>query len=241
LIANNYREKWSMATAAFPHKMKAHGFEEVKNPNSEEDILPGYFYRDDGYKLWQALTTYITTSINVIYKSDEGVVNDSQLQQVWLDFKQKDAANVAGDIPAWNSKQALVDFLVLAIFIGSAEHSAVNFGQLDFYAFIPNRPLLMRKPMPDDPAQVTLDYIMQALPDYDQAESTILTASTLSMMNDGTLYDWAEKANDDTPAKLRFLADLAQISKDVVARTLATSVKWPYLNPKDRMARSIAI
>jgi len=139
LIANNYREKWSMATAAFPHKMKAHGFEEVKNPGSDEDILPGYFYRDDGYKLWQALTTYITTSINDIYKNDADVVNDSQLQQVWRDFKQKDAANVAGDIPAWNSKQALIDFLVLAIFIGSAEHSAVNFGQLDFYAFIPNR------------------------------------------------------------------------------------------------------
>jgi hypothetical protein len=43
----------------------------------------------------------------------------------------------------------------------SAQHAAVNFGQFDFYGFIPNRPMVLLKPMPTDKTALTDMYIVK--------------------------------------------------------------------------------
>eukprot|EP00460_Paracercomonas_marina_P001663 EW706584.1.p4 GENE.EW706584.1~~EW706584.1.p4 ORF type:complete len:80 (+),score=28.70 EW706584.1:2-241(+) len=79
------------------------------------------------------------------------------------------------------------------MFTCSASHSVVNFGQFDYYAFIPNRPLHLTKPMPDQLELVTLPYIMSALPQKERSQEIITLARTLTLMEPSGLLDNCEQ------------------------------------------------
>ena len=90
-------------------------------------------------------------------------------------------------MPKLDSEESLVEFLTTVLWTASAQHSAVNFGQFDYYSFVPNRPFTMRLGMPEDLSKVTYDYILKALPSEDQAVQSISTAKVLSLNIDAEL------------------------------------------------------
>ena len=79
-------------------------------------------------------------------------------------------ANTPG-VPELTGLEILTEFLTTIVYTCTVQHSAVNFGQFDYYAFVPNRPLLLTRPMPDDKSLVTLPYIMNALPNEGQTSA----------------------------------------------------------------------
>ena len=42
--------------------------------------LPGYYYRDDGIKIWDAIEAYVSHIINQFYADDAAVSGDKELQ-----------------------------------------------------------------------------------------------------------------------------------------------------------------
>eukprot|EP01087_Luapelamoeba_hula_P006965 TRINITY_DN1704_c0_g1_i2.p1 TRINITY_DN1704_c0_g1~~TRINITY_DN1704_c0_g1_i2.p1 ORF type:complete len:1532 (-),score=208.78 TRINITY_DN1704_c0_g1_i2:397-4689(-) len=170
LMQKAYTTRFSLMDRAFDKEMAARGFYEVTS--AEDDNLPGYYYRDDGYKLWNAIKKYVTIVVHHpdVYGNDQWtdsrIQRDDQLQALKRELADPEMGNVPG-IPELETADDLIDFLTTIVFTCTAQHSAVNFGQFDYYSFVPNRPLQLTKPMPDDKNQVTNAYIMAALPSKD--------------------------------------------------------------------------
>ncbi|KAI7805982.1 arachidonate 5-lipoxygenase [Triplophysa rosa] len=57
----------------FPEAIKARGMD-----NQEE--LPTYFYRDDGCRVWEAVTNFVTVVVNIYYDSDDTLQKDEEIQ-----------------------------------------------------------------------------------------------------------------------------------------------------------------
>ena len=111
----------------------------VDDPN----LLPGYYYRDDGLRLWQAMEDYVSNIINLFYSSDADVKGDSELQIFSNDlytngFPANGGEQGHGLTQLIVSKAQLVELCTLVMFTGSAQHSSINFGQYDMYSYAPN-------------------------------------------------------------------------------------------------------
>ena len=76
----------------------------------------------------------------------------------------------------------LIELCTLIIFTGSAQHSAVNFGQYIFFGFVPNAPAGLRRP---PPTRKGADYqdILESLPDKSTSVQSITTVYTLAQFS----------------------------------------------------------
>ncbi|XP_049646630.1 polyunsaturated fatty acid 5-lipoxygenase isoform X3 [Suncus etruscus] len=113
------------SSLCLPEAIKARGMD------STEDI-PYYFYRDDGLLVWEAIRTFTAEVINIYYESDQVVVEDQELQDFLKDvyvygMRGKKASGFPKSI---KTKEKLSEYLTMIIFTASAQHAAVNFGQL---------------------------------------------------------------------------------------------------------------
>ncbi|MBN3279976.1 LOX12 protein, partial [Polyodon spathula] len=67
------------------------------------------------------------------------------------------------------SRKELVTLLSVVIFTASVQHAAANNGQFDWCAWVPNTPCTMRLPPPTCKGSVTMEMIMETLPDISQS------------------------------------------------------------------------
>ena len=116
--------------------------------------LPGYYYRDDGLKLWDAMESLSRNIIDDFYEDDAAVAGDDELQKWARDihtygfpgyFGAEDGHGFPKQI---DSKETLIELCTLIKFTGSVQHAAINFGQYTFYGFLPNAPCGLRRPPP---------------------------------------------------------------------------------------------
>ena len=153
----------------------------VDDPN----LLPGYYYRDDGLKLWQAMEDFVAKIINEFYSSDEDVKGDSELQNVASDlytngFPANGGEQGHGFPKSIDSREQLVELCTLMMFTGSAQHSSINFGQYDMYSYTPNATTSMRLPPPTTKGVANNDTLIRSLPDKQTAATVITLAYSLS-------------------------------------------------------------
>ena len=82
--------------------------------------------------------------------------------------------------------EELVKFCTIVIFRASAQHHAVNAGQLDIYAFVPNAPPCFMVPPPRSKRQGgwTEDDLKEMLPPSDVAERYIALAHMFSKVSE---------------------------------------------------------
>ncbi|XP_030630815.1 hydroperoxide isomerase ALOXE3-like [Chanos chanos] len=94
--------------------------------------VPNFYYRDDGLALWDILFKYVDGVMRFFYKSDAEVALDKELQDWILDiFTHGFLKNAESGIPqAFQSVDKAVKFLTMVIFNMTAQHSAVNSGQV---------------------------------------------------------------------------------------------------------------
>ena len=158
------------------------------------DKLPGYYYRDDGIKVWNAIKKFVGTILDLYYKTDTEVENDSELQ-LWAEdihtngfpgyFGAEDGHGFPCKI---NFKEQLADVCTLIMFTGSAQHAAVNFGQYDILSFVPNAPLTLRLPPPSVKNEATHDTLMKTLPSIQDAGLQVSLANLLAGFSDDEVY-----------------------------------------------------
>lgn len=154
---------------------------------SDSSKLPGYYYRDDGFKIWDAIEGYARTIIDQFYKDDATVATDKELQSFCIDVHEngfpgygKSAVSGHGFPRSISTKGVLVEICTLIMFTGSAQQSAVNFGQYDTYSYVPNSPFTLNCPPPIQKGSISYELLMKALPNEKDTQSTISTVSTLS-------------------------------------------------------------
>ena len=153
----------------------------------DKEQLPGYYYRDDGVKIWRAIKNFVGEIINEFYKTDKDVMEDKELQN-WADdihtngFPGYFGAEVGHGFPKQIvSKEMLKEYCTLIIFTGSAQHASINFGQYNIYGFIPNSSAALRLPPRSSKSEIA-DYatLLRTLPDMDDTSKQIALVHLLS-------------------------------------------------------------
>ena len=153
-------------TSMLPETLKRRG---VDDPAK----LPYYPYRDDALEIWQAIENWVKDYLTMYYKNDEGVQNDSDLQN-WLqellshEGGRLDNIGEDGKIKTLNY---LIKATTMIIFTASAQHAAVNFPQSKIMSYTPAMPLAGYAPAPDS-TNAQQSYL-DLLPPLDIAQSEL--------------------------------------------------------------------
>ena len=122
----------------------------VKDTNAPHGLrllIEDYPYAVDGLKVWSAIETWVEDYCKFYYKNDKMVREDAELQSWWKELREEGHGDKK-DEPWWPKMQTvkeLTDTCTIVIWVASALHAAVNFGQYPYAGYLPNRPTLSRR------------------------------------------------------------------------------------------------
>ncbi|PAN36254.1 hypothetical protein PAHAL_6G260300 [Panicum hallii] len=147
-----YDQLWRFDTEALPADLIRRGMAE-EDPNAEHGLklaIKDYPFANDGLLIWDAITGWVQAYVSRFYPDAGGVAGDAELQAFWADVRTVGHGDKK-DAPGWpalDSPDSLAHALTTIIWVASAHHAAVNFGQYDFGGYFPNRPSIARTNMP---------------------------------------------------------------------------------------------
>ncbi|XP_015143934.3 polyunsaturated fatty acid 5-lipoxygenase isoform X2 [Gallus gallus] len=228
------------SSLCFPEDIKAKGMD------SKEDI-PYYYYRDDGIRVWEAIKSFAEDVIQIYYESDEVVCEDVELQAFVKDIYMYGMRGMksSGFPKVIKTREKLAEYLTVIIFTASAQHAAVNFGQYDWCSWIPNAPPTMRCPPPTEKGTVTIEQIVESLPDRGRSCWHLGAVWALSQFQDNELFlgmypdeHFVEKPVKEAMAKFR--KNLDEIVSAITERNKNKKLPYYYLSP-NRIPNSVAV
>uniref|UniRef100_A0A6I8N1S4 Arachidonate 15-lipoxygenase type B n=1 Tax=Ornithorhynchus anatinus TaxID=9258 RepID=A0A6I8N1S4_ORNAN len=208
--------------------------------------LQGYYYRDDGLKLWGAIESFASEIVDLYYPDDGVVRGDSELQ-TWVReiFTEGLLGRDSSGFPSsLETRAALLRFLTVIIFTCSAQHAAVNSGQFDFSAWMPNVPASMRLPPPTAKGCTPEDFAL-SLPDVNASCHALALfwgvsdasrdTKPLGSFPDAHFTEEAPRRSQEA-----FAARLAEISRQIRERNARLPLPYTYLDPAN-IENSVAI
>lgn len=228
-------QKWDFLEDNFVNHLKHRGFDENKS-----DDLDNYYYRDDGFLIWNAIKNHVCRVVNKIYCSDKEVKSDDDIKSWIFEIRDYSKGNIQSFPKHISTCEDLIEILTSIIFYCSAQHAAVNFSQLRYVAYCPNRPDNMRLPMVS-PAEgekdIALNVLFEALPSLSVVEFQSLFSYLLSCPPDNPFdpvhyHSAGDEFHESTEL---FLKELGEIHKSISERNVelekAGEVPYEYLDP----------
>ena len=167
--------------------------------------VPNFYFRDDCMSLWNILLDYITEMVNLSYHEEDDVTKDDELQKFVeeickIGFQELEGAGFPDSI---DTKEKLVEYLTVLIFNVSVFHTGVNFQINKYLGYLPNAPPSLREPPPEQDDVVTLERVMNSLPQYEVGLATMVTTEVLGNFSPIERFYVETKAQN----KLGYLGD----------------------------------
>eukprot|EP00057_Strongylocentrotus_purpuratus_P001677 XP_001200684.2 PREDICTED: allene oxide synthase-lipoxygenase protein [Strongylocentrotus purpuratus] len=218
---------------------------------SDPEVLPNYHYRDDALLLREAISDYVKEVVDHHYDLPGKIAADHELQE-WIRFmgtKPKFEGEVIGHIKGlpndghFKTAEEITTVVTDCIFIFSAGHAAVNFGQYNNYGFPPAYPGWMNGSPPQDKTPLTEADIIQNLPNKDQTLDIMVFTKILSTRNSKPLGDFeVQYMHGATYQKAlkKFRAELKRIGDIIDKRNETREEKYIWLHPRE-VPNSISI
>ncbi|XP_065876600.1 lipoxygenase 6, chloroplastic [Euphorbia lathyris] len=149
-----YKNIWRFDMQALPADLLRRGMavEDSSKPGGVRLVIEDYPYASDGLLIWSAIEEWVESYVNHFYTEPNSVKSDIELQSWWDEIKNKGHYDKRNE-PWWpklNTKEDLYGILTTMIWTASGQHAALNFGQYPFGGYVPNRPTLMRKFIPQE-------------------------------------------------------------------------------------------
>lgn len=211
------------------------------------ESMPNYYYRDDGFKLWDIIEKFVEGVLTHYYKSDEEVKGDTELQNYIQDiFEHGFHSKEDSGIPqTFKTVAEVVKFSTMVIFTCSAQHAAVNNGQSDYGSWMPNTPTTLLRAPPTTKGTATEETLLQTLPGRtitDNAVSVMRLLSTPSTDFVALGQFPQELFTEDVPCQLmqKFRDDLQKLDEEINHRNENLPLPYVYLKPK-LMENSVSI
>ena len=152
-------------------------------------VLEDYPYAADGLLIWNAIETWVDEYISLYYDNPESIVGDVEIQSWWDEIKNKGHPDKKDEAwwPNLNTPEDLKGILTTIIWIVSGFHAALNFGQYAYAGYVPNRPCMTRRLVPE---QGTSEYdefsrnpeafFLSTIPNQLQATTLMTVVDSLS-------------------------------------------------------------
>ena len=134
-----------------PNDLRARGFppEELDSPK-----FKNYAYGRNIILMWQAIRKYVTSMIALTHLKDDAAVAADQPIKAWCsEIQRKDAGQIPS-FPTIKTSEELIDAITMCIHIASPQHTAVNYLQNFYQAFVINRPAALYTPLPKTLSQL---------------------------------------------------------------------------------------
>ncbi|NXH19529.1 ALOX8 lipoxygenase, partial [Bucco capensis] len=237
LVVQKGLERVTYTSLCFPDDICHRGMDEV----------PNCHYRDDGMELWEAIRSFVSGIVDIYYRKDVEVKEDPELQAWVLDiFTNGFLGRTSLGVPS--SLQTLAElkkFLTMVVFTCSAQHAAVNNGQYDLGAFLPNAPSSMRHPPPAQKGKAFLQHFLDTLPEVDTTANVLVALILLSTrLNDVSFLGHypEERFTEAKPRQLirTFQGKLEEIRERIEERNYSHELRYNYMNPLE-IENSISI
>ncbi|XP_040470211.1 polyunsaturated fatty acid lipoxygenase ALOX15B-like [Falco naumanni] len=200
--------------------------------------IPNYYYRDDALEIWGAIKSLVQGIVALYYPEDSDVAEDYELQD-WVGeiFTYAALSNEKTGFPSrLRTCAELVKFVTMIIFCCSARHAAVNSGQYDYAAWMPNTPGTLRRPPPRTKEEATAELLLGTLP------SPSATGALLALLSVVSYEGGEQRPLGSRPQELltgaapqqllgTFRRRLAAISHRIRRRNAGLALPYPYLDP----------
>ncbi|CAI5638833.1 unnamed protein product [Oreochromis niloticus] len=209
--------------------------------------VPNFHYRDDGLKLWDIIHRFVKGTLSFYYKTDVEVEQDSELQAWIKDIFQYGFLSLesTGIPQKFTTVDEMVKFVTMVIFTCSAQHSAVNSGQYDFGAWMPNSPTSLQLPPPTKKGIATEKTMLDCFPSVNTTVHGLAVMWLLSKQSSDRVligqYPEMRFTEEFPLQKIKeFQEELKKLSADIKARNSSLDLPYIYLDP-DVVENSVSL
>uniref|UniRef100_A0A8C4X7X4 Arachidonate 12-lipoxygenase, 12R-type-like n=1 Tax=Erpetoichthys calabaricus TaxID=27687 RepID=A0A8C4X7X4_ERPCA len=231
VILQRALDSLTYSSLCLPENIKARGMENI----------PNYYYRDDGIQLWKIINRYVKKFITFYYKKDKKVKDDQELQRCVIKRFCTTIffCSITGIPQSFSTLQQLIGFVTMVIFTCSAQHAAVNSGQVkakhDYFFLAP----------PTNKGRTTMPDLLQSMSDVKntcRAMSAVWLLSRQSsdfvmLGHSSSIYSTEEKPLGFLE---EFREDLKNLASEIRKRNKGKQIPYNYLLP-DEIESSVAI
>ncbi|XP_023548189.1 linoleate 13S-lipoxygenase 3-1, chloroplastic-like isoform X2 [Cucurbita pepo subsp. pepo] len=236
ISAAAYKNFWRFDMEGLPADLIRRGMAEPDptKPHGLKLLIEDYPYASDGLLIWDAIENWVKTYVTHYYPNANIIREDEELQTWYRESVNVGHADLRHETwwPQLNNGDDLVSILTTLIWLSSAQHAALNFGQYPYGGYVPNRPPLMRRLIPDenDPEYAIFlndpqKYFLSALPSVLQATKFMAVVDTLSTHSPDEEYlgerqqpsIWTGDA-EMVEAFYEFSAEIGRIEKEIDRR-----------------------
>lgn len=163
--------------------------EDKSAPHGLKLVIEDYPFAADGLLLWSAIESWVSDYVSIYYSESSAITSDAELQTWWAEIRLEGHADKKHE-PWWpglRTKDDLVFILTTMVWITSGYHAAVNFGQFAYSGYIPNRPCLTRRLIPEEHeveyqelVRNPESFFLSTIPNQDQATAMMMIIEALS-------------------------------------------------------------
>ncbi|KAL6568305.1 hypothetical protein OROHE_003989 [Orobanche hederae] len=238
ISAAAYKNLWRFDQEGLPADLIRRGMAvpDPSQPHGLKLTIEDYPYATDGLMIWATIENWIRSYVNHYYNDSADVCNDRELQAWYAESVNVGHADLRHEDwwPTLATPDDLTSILTTLVWLASAQHAALNFGQYPYGGYVPNRPPLVRRLIPDenDPEYSIFlsdpqKYFFSALPSLLQATKFMAVVDTLSTHSPDEEYlgerqhqsIWSGDANVRV-SFYEFSAEIRRVEKEIDRRNM---------------------